>query len=259
MSSTSAILLDLDETILFDDAATDAAFTATGAYAAQACAIDPEQLITAVRAHADEIWAAGPDPAWCDELGTSSVEGLRSRFPGDDPRMVAMHAWGPGFRFGSWQRGLRDCGITNDHLARKLDTRFATERKQTNPFIPGAGKALADLGSRFRLAMVTNGISDVQREKIEQSGIGPLFEVIVISAELGFGKPNPEIYHHTLRLLGIAPHEALMVGDNIRRDVEGAQSVGIRGVWIGEGRSPAGSDVVPDLSIVTLAELPGHL
>lgn len=259
MKSIRAILLDLDETILFDDAATDAAFNATGAHAAHAFAIDPAQLIASVRAHADGLWAAGPDPAWCDDLGTSSVEGLRSRFPGDDPRMVAMRTWGPDFRFQSWQRGLHDCGIDNDHFARELDTRFATERKHTNPFIPGADQALEELGSRYRLAMVTNGISDVQREKIEKSGIGSLFEVIVISAELGFGKPNPEIYHHTLRLLGIAPHEAIMVGDNIRRDVEGAQAVGIKGVWIGEGKSPAGSNVVPDISIETLAELPGHL
>jgi len=259
MNPVKAILLDLDETILFDDAATGAAFAATATHAAEAFAIEPDQLIAAVQGQAEDLWAAGPDPAWCHDLGTSPVEGLRSRFPGDDPRMVAMRAWGPGFRFQSWQRGLRECGIDNDHLARELDTLFATQRKHTNPFIPGADTALAELGSRFRLAMVTNGISDVQRDKITQTRIGPLFEVIVVSGELGFGKPNPEIYHYTLKRMGIAPDEAMMVGDNILRDVHGAQAVGIRGVWIGEGRSPAGSNVVPDLSIETLAELPGHL
>jgi putative hydrolase of the HAD superfamily len=259
MNPVKAILLDLDETILFDDTATETAFAATAAHAAETFAIDPVQLIAAVQAQADDLWAVGPDPAWCHDLGTSPVEGLRSRFPGDDPRMVAMRAWGPGFRFQSWRRGLQACGIDNDHLARELDTLFATQRKHTNPFIPGAEAALVELGSTFRLAMVTNGLSDVQRDKIAQSGIGSLFEMIVVSAELGFGKPNPEIYHYTLKRLGIAPDEAMMVGDNILRDVHGAQAVGIRGVWIGEGRSPAGSNVVPDLSIETLAELPGHL
>jgi len=256
VTALKAVFLDLDETILFDEAATTTAFQATANLAQKASGIEPDALIAAVRAHAAALWAEGPDPAWCKDLGTSADEGLRSIFAGDDPRMAAYRAWGPGFRVTSWQRALADFGVVDDELARVLDTRFFEERTRTNPFIPGALEALDTLGARFRLALITNGIPDVQRAKIDETGIADRFETIVVSGELGFGKPNPEIYHHTLRTLGVAPDEAIMVGDNIRRDVQGAQAVGIRGVWIGEAAPAADAPIQPDITIRTLAELP---
>jgi putative hydrolase of the HAD superfamily len=255
----SAILLDLDETILFDDAATDAAFAATAAHAQQATGVVPAQLINAVCDAAATLWQEGPFPAWCHGIGTSEVEGLRARFAGDDPHWEQMRAWGPGFRLQSWQRGLRACGVDSDDLARELDARFERERAATNPFIPGAEQALEELGDRFRLAIVTNGIPDVQREKLIRSGLTGQFDVIVISGELGVGKPDPRIYQETLRQLGHAAGACVMVGDNVRRDVAGAQDAGIRAVWISGGRPSPDAAVTPFLTVASLAELPGLL
>ena len=256
----TTVILDLDETIIHDDLATEQAFAETAAFAAGTFGVDPGALTASVRRHAEVLWAEGPAPEWGHDLGTSSTEALRSIFPGDEPRMVALRRWGPTFRFETWHRALRENGIDNAQLAHELDARWATTRLNTNRFLPGAEDALKALGSRFRLAMITNGLIDVQRTKVEKTGIGPLFELVVISGELGFGKPNPEIYHHTLRQLGIGPGEAVMVGDNIRRDVAGSQAVGITGVWIeptGTGTPPDG--IQPDITIATLAELPALL
>lgn len=256
-SSITTVILDLDETIIHDDLATEQAFARTADFAAGTFGVDPEALTASVRRHAKAIWAEGPAPEWGHDLGTSSTEALRSIFPGDDPRMVALRLWGPTFRFESWHRALQENGIDNAQLAHELDARWATTRLNTNLFLPGAEEALAELGSRFRLAMITNGLIDVQRTKVEKTGIGPLFEVVVISGELGFGKPNPEIYQHTLKQLGIGPAEAVMVGDNIRRDVAGSQAVGITGAWIeptGTATPPDG--IQPDITIASLAELP---
>jgi len=254
--TVSAVLLDLDETILYDDAATDAAFAATAAHASEVAQVDPARLIEAVRSDAAALWQQGPDPAWCHDIGTSEVEGLRARFEGDDPRMVAMRAWGPGFRRESWQRALRHFGVEDDTLAAALDQRFEQERAATNPFIPGAEGALDRLAARYRLAIVTNGIPDVQREKLIRTGLLERFEVVVISGELGFGKPDRRIYEETLRLLDVPASECVMVGDNFRRDVAGAQALGIRGVWISCGRPVPDGGVTPYLSIDSLAELP---
>lgn len=56
-----------------------------------------------------------------------------------------------------------------------------------------------------------------------------LFDAVVISGEVGMRKPEPEIYLHTLDLLGCAPEEAVFV-DDLARNVRGAVSVGITGV-----------------------------
>lgn len=252
----AAVLLDLDETILLDDPATDIAFAATAAYANQVAGIDPERLVRAIQSSAEVLWNEGPYPDWCHDIGTSELEGLRSRFEGDDPRWQEMREWGPGFRRRSWQRALRACGVEDGDLVRDLDARFEHERATTNPFIPGAEQALDELAERSRLAIVTNGIPDVQRDKLIRTGLMERFDAVVISGELGYGKPDPRMYQETLRQLGLTAHECIMVGDNLRRDVAGAQNVGIRGVWISIGRQSPDPSVIPFLTVETLVDLP---
>lgn len=56
----TTVLLDLDDTILSDDDATELAFEATATYAATKANIDPQALIPAIRATSREIWQEGP-------------------------------------------------------------------------------------------------------------------------------------------------------------------------------------------------------
>jgi putative hydrolase of the HAD superfamily len=252
----STVLLDLDDTILLDDLASDVALEATARIADEQAGVDPERLLGEVRRISAEIWEDGPFPAWLDGIGTSEIEGLRARFEGDDPHWETMRGWGPGFRLRSWQRALAACGVENDDLARELDARFERERAATNPFIAGADEALTTLGQRFRLGIVTNGIPDVQRTKLDNAGLSDRFDLIVVSGELGCGKPDPRIYAVALEGIGATAEETIMVGDNFRKDVTGAQDLGIRGVWIAAGRPSPDPSVTPFLTIDTLAELP---
>ena len=256
----TAILLDLDDTILYDDLATDRAFAATAAHARRVAGVDPERLIAAVTGEAARIWwEEGPFPEWCEQIGTSELEGLRSRFAGDDPHWAAMRAWGPGFRRRAWRAALAACGIVDAELADDLDARFEAERAAMNLFIPGAQDALAALAGAYRLAIVTNGIPDVQREKLVRTGLDRQVDVVVVSGELGVGKPDPRIYEAALHGVGATADEALMVGDSFARDVAGAQAVGIRAAWIADGRSRPDPTVIPFLTVASLADLPAVL
>ena len=79
-------------------------------------------------------------------------------------------------------------------------------------------------------------------------GVADLFEQVVYSAEAGFEKPHPGIFESALARLGLEPEEVLHVGDDRRRDVEGAQGIGVYAVHL--DRSGGGE-------IVSLAELRG--
>lgn len=254
----TTVLLDLDDTILQDSPATLTAFQAVAAHAASVAGINPEALIANIREHSDQLWADGPFPDWLDDIGTGPREGLRARFEGDDPHWAAMREWGPTFRRQSWMNALESLGVGDAALAAELDAMFERERAITNPWCPGGEEALKQLAANYRLGMVTNGIPDVQRTKINNTGIERYFDAIVISGELAIGKPEPAIYQHALDLLNAKPAETIMVGDSFPRDVLGAQEFGLRAVWISMGRSrPAGCD--PWQTIESLAELPARL
>jgi putative hydrolase of the HAD superfamily len=143
-------------------------------------------------------------------------------------------------------------------LAADLDAIFAWERGKTNPWCEGADEALTMLGERYRPGMVTNGIPDVQRTKINATGLTDRFDAIVVSGELAVGKPDPAIYRHALQLLNASPEETIMVGDSFARDVVGAQAIGIRAVWISMGR-PQPNHAEPWMVVESLAELPNRL
>jgi putative hydrolase of the HAD superfamily len=107
--------------------------------------------------------------------------------------------------------------------------------------------------------LITNGASDLQREKLEASELGDRFAVVVVSGEFGIGKPDPTIFEHALAQLGAEKKDAVMIGDSVDRDVDGAVDAGLQGVWInrfGEQRPEGRSDLV---EISTLTELPAAL
>jgi len=93
-----------------------------------------------------------------------------------------------------------------------------------------------------RLAAVTNrGFSGPRfHQEVCELGLTDFFEVTVISCDIGFMKPHPRIFEYALEHLGIEPKEAVMVGDSLRADVEGAKTLGIKAVW---RRPPAGEPV----------------
>ena len=83
-------------------------------------------------------------------------------------------------------------------------------------------------------------------------GIADLFGAIVISSEVGFDKPQPEIFHLALDALDVAPEAAVHIGDD-DVDVDGAISAGIRPVRIVRGNSGDASG--PETKVTSLREL----
>ena len=108
--------------------------------------------------------------------------------------------------------------------------------------------------SGYRLAIITNSSQEIQQRKIDVMGIGPAFDYIAISETVGVKKPAAEIFHHTLERLGVAPGEAVHVGDNPRSDIMGGKEAGLRTIWTRSRRWPQGPGT--DAVIEEIAQLP---
>lgn len=80
---------------------------------------------------------------------------------------------------------------------------------------------------KYKIAICSNTAPNIFREILQTNAIGDLFDVVVSSSEVKMVKPNPDIYIHTLKELGVEPGESVFVDDR-ETNLEGARAVGIK-------------------------------
>ncbi len=115
--------------------------------------------------------------------------------------------------------------------------------------IAGALELLQALSAHVRIAVVTNNTLTEQSEKLATFELAPYVAALVTSAEIGASKPDPRIFGAALARLGCAPGDAVMIGDSLGDDVEGALAAGIAAIWFDRsGASPPKSLAVPVLT-----------
>ena len=118
----------------------------------------------------------------------------------------------------------------------------------------GPDRARQWLAERFPVGLVTNGIGEVQRARIDRTGIEPLLAAVAISGELGVSKPSPAIFDWILSEMNVTDRAGvLMIGDSLTSDIAGARAAGIRSCWFNPAAIHTKEPV--DHSVATLAEL----
>ena len=128
------------------------------------------------------------------------------------------------------------------------------KRHYINSFHPCTERVLDELSGKYKVALLSNTMSDQPRVSLAEKRLDRHFALIICSRDLGVRKPNPRIFRHVLRELGVKPEEAVHVGDNIEADMEGAEGVGITPIWIRNSDSPPWHGYAID-SICDLPEL----
>jgi putative hydrolase of the HAD superfamily len=254
-----AVLLDLDETLIVEEAAVAGTLEALARRVPASYGVEPAALEATVRRVARERWRAGPAAAWGRAIGISSWEGLGGRFEGPGDDLARLRAFAPGFRVGAWRDALAEHGVREEALAHALAEAYAGELLPRRTAYPDSEAVLRALHATHRLGLVTNGASDLQREKLQHSGLARWLHAVVVSGDVGIGKPDPAPFRRALELLGARAEEAVMVGDTPERDVLGARAAGVRAVWLDRhGRAlPEGFE--PPERITSLADLPALL
>ena len=119
---------------------------------------------------------------------------------------------------------------------------------------------LQALHGRFKLGLITNGLSCLQHEKIKGSGLAPFFDAMVVAGDIGVAKPDPSVFQVLLDQLQVTPDEAIMVGTSVTGDIGGAQGVGMKAVLIHRGEIHGNNDsITPDLVIENLMSVMDYL
>jgi len=122
--------------------------------------------------------------------------------------------------------------------------------------VDGAHDVVSALKPKYRMAIVTNGLSAVQRPRLARSSIRDCMAEIIISEEIGCAKPAAEFFDAAFARIGQPLRsEVLLIGDNWSSDIQGAALYGIDACWYNPNRSPRPAAPPITSEITSLHEL----
>jgi HAD superfamily hydrolase (TIGR01509 family) len=211
----------------------------------------------------DTLWPIAPVIVEAEEKLhawlCAHAPGVAQRFSIDSLRQarLALLARQPEFQLdlaALRRAGLRSAFEEAGEDSAKVEPAMAHFLAARNAVVPYADveRGLLRLKDRVLVGSISNGNAD-----LKAIGLSHHFKVSVAAHQLGCAKPDAAIFHAACRELGVAPEDAVYVGDDVLLDVQGAQQAGLRAVWLnrGGGRQHLEHGVVPDAICADFDEL----
>ncbi len=144
----------------------------------------------------------------------------------------------------------------NPDVGRAVARAYESERDHTDvQLCPGARETLTLLDGEVALAAVTNGAPEMQSVKLDTLEFDTFFETVVHAGYDTAPKPDPVPFHTALDHLGVAPEQALHVGNSLASDIAGGRRAGVQTAWIHGDSDPTKADPQPDYALSTVGEL----
>lgn len=165
---------------------------------------------------------------------------------------------------GLWQR-YQEHQISASDVQQLRFTRWA-ERLSTTPAalnqaflhamaeistpIDGVPELLQTLHGNTKMGIITNGFTQLQRIRLERTGLQAYFEVLVVSEEVGVAKPGQQIFDHALEQMGHPVRSAvLMVGDTLESDILGGLQAGMDTCWLNPAQKAGTPGIAPTFEV----------
>lgn len=112
---------------------------------------------------------------------------------------------------------------------------------------------------QMKVGIITNGSTQRQKAKILKTDLNDCFDIIIISEEVGFSKPDKRIFELALNKMNVQPEAALFVGDDIKRDIGGCQNANIKGIWFNPHKNKNETEIKPYAEIDSFDSLLSYI
>lgn len=113
----------------------------------------------------------------------------------------------------------------NELLADEINHLYIETCPKKGNLIEGALETLQFVKNEYQIHIITNGFQEIQRTKIEYSGLQDYIQELITSDNSGHHKPHPGIFRYGLAQTGAKLEESIMIGDNLITDIKGAKQV----------------------------------
>ena len=122
-------------------------------------------------------------------------------------------------------------GITpSAKLINKISELYIERLSKHTHLFENTVAVLEYLFPKYKLHIITNGFENVQQRKLKNSGIAHFFDVVLTAEKAGYKKPHPTIFIAALEEAKVLPEHALMIGDSLEADVQGALKLGMQAI-----------------------------
>nr|XP_023022836.1 N-acylneuraminate-9-phosphatase [Leptinotarsa decemlineata] len=153
----------------------------------------------------------------------------------------------------TWRQSLwaEALGENFKHLSEAVYKEWIELRYKILVVDPDVRDMLVELRKVYNLALITNGTSRAQWEKVNKLNLALLFDLIIVSGDYPWEKPDPNIFLDACRRLWVAPRRVIMIGDKLETDILGAVQSNLGGsIWTPREDSPAREPEDPEPSAV---------
>ena len=127
--------------------------------------------------------------------------------------------------------------------------------RRVYPDVMGTLKYFKESGIRMGIISNTTNPQFIKEEELCRTGLSTYFEFAIFSSSTPYRKPHPSIFNAAISRLNLEAENILFVGDDLKTDVMGAQSVGMQTAWLNRGLSELIENITPHYQITSLSEL----
>lgn len=131
-------------------------------------------------------------------------------------------------RFGRFSDTLKRLKVKQfEELGKTIGDEYVVRGPQKRHLFPNTHETLKNLQEKYPLHIITNGFKEVQSVKMGGTDLERYFDLILCSEDVGVNKPNKKVFERALEITGCKAENAVMIGDNIEADIQGAKKVGM--------------------------------
>lgn len=113
----------------------------------------------------------------------------------------------------------------------RLNDDFLDRTTHQKALYPHAIELLEYLKPKYKLLIISNGFKEVQYKKMANAGLTDYFCDVILSDDVGYNKPAPQIFDMALRHAGVKSDQTIVIGDSLDADIQGAINAGLDNIW----------------------------
>jgi putative hydrolase of the HAD superfamily len=146
-----------------------------------------------------------------------------------------------------FSKTLEHFGLTDEYLGEQLGTAYIEISPYKTAVLPNCMEILDYLAGRYEMHIITNGFEEVQNIKLDKSGLTKYFSKIITSEQAGARKPDPRVFDYAFGLTSGKVSDSLMIGDDLRTDIQGARNIEMDHVYFNPNRVDHSEDLFHEI------------